>query len=151
MTILTTTIIIIMTITTGNNIFGNCVIQENASCHKGFYSTGYMHYHKTVYIYCTLLTYSIYKQSCGSACSQDRDRWQTLVSMVMNLRVPWNAGNFLTSCKPVSFSRRTLRIAVSEYVSKYVKMTNIIKKKKLRGLSPHANYTDRAAAAGRRS
>jgi len=24
-------------------------------------------------------------------------------------------------------------------------------KKKLRGLSPHANYTDRAAAAGRRS
>jgi len=25
------------------------------------------------------------------------------------------------------------------------------KKKKLRGLSPHANYTDRAAAAGRRS
>ena len=26
-----------------------------------------------------------------------------------------------------------------------------IKKKKLRGLSPHANYTDRAAAAGRRS
>ena len=25
------------------------------------------------------------------------------------------------------------------------------KKTKLRGLSPHANYTDRAAAAGRRS
>ena len=30
---------------------------------------------------------------------QDRDRWWTLVSTVMNLRVPWNAGNFLTSCK----------------------------------------------------
>ena len=40
--------------------------------------------------------------------AQDRERCWTLVSAVMNLRVPWNAGNFLTSCKPVSFSRRTL-------------------------------------------
>ena len=45
---------------------------------------------------------------------QDRDRWRTLVSAVMNLGVPWNAGNFLTSCKPVSFSRRTLRHGVSK-------------------------------------
>ena len=44
--------------------------------------------------------------------AQDRDRWWTLVSAVMNLRVPWNAGNFLTSCKPVSFSRRTLHHGV---------------------------------------
>ena len=29
--------------------------------------------------------------------------------------------------------------------------TTSLKKKKLRGLSPRANYTDRAAAAGRRS
>jgi len=35
----------------------------------------------------------------------------------MNLRVPWNAGNFLTSCKPVSFSRRTLHHEVSKYYS----------------------------------
>ena len=28
---------------------------------------------------------------------------------------------------------------------------NVVNKKKLRGLSPRANYTDRAAAAGRRS
>jgi hypothetical protein len=40
--------------------------------------------------------------------TQDRDRWRTIVSAVMKLRVPWNARNFLTSCKPVSFSRRTL-------------------------------------------
>ena len=46
--------------------------------------------------------------------AQDRDRWWTLVGAVMNLRVPWNAGNFLTSCKSVSFSRRTLHHAVSK-------------------------------------
>ena len=34
--------------------------------------------------------------------TQDRDRWRTLVSAVMKLRVPLNAENFLTSCKQVS-------------------------------------------------
>ena len=48
--------------------------------------------------------------------AQDRDRRRTLVSAVMNLLVPWNAGNFLTSCKPVSCSRRTLHHGVSKYV-----------------------------------
>ena len=46
--------------------------------------------------------------------AQDRDRWRTLVSAVMYLRVPWNTGNFLTSCKPLSFSRRTLHHGVSK-------------------------------------
>jgi len=46
--------------------------------------------------------------------AQDRDRWRTLLSAVMNLRLPGNAGNFLTRCKPVSFSRRTLHHGVSK-------------------------------------
>ena len=44
--------------------------------------------------------------------AQDRDNWRTLVSAVMHLQAPWNTGNFLTSCKPVSFSRRTLHHGV---------------------------------------
>jgi len=45
---------------------------------------------------------------------QNKDRWRTLVTVVMNLRIPQNAGNFLTSSESVSFSRTTLLHGVSK-------------------------------------
>jgi len=49
--------------------------------------------------------------------AQDRERWRSLVNAVMNIQVPLNAGNFLTTRETVSFSRRTLIHGVSKEVS----------------------------------
>jgi hypothetical protein len=45
--------------------------------------------------------------------AQDTDRWSAVVNAVMNLWIPQNAGNFLTSRGPVSFSGRTQLHGVS--------------------------------------
>ena len=46
---------------------------------------------------------------------QDRDRWQALQHVVMNIWVPQNEGNFSTSCELVSSSQKTLLYGVSKY------------------------------------
>jgi hypothetical protein len=38
--------------------------------------------------------------------AQDRVQWRALVNTVMNLRVLYNAGNFLNGCTNGTFSRR---------------------------------------------
>jgi hypothetical protein len=51
------------------------------------------------------------EMGCGG---MDWFEWRAILNVVMNLQVKKNAGNFLTSYKPVSFSRRTVLHGVSK-------------------------------------
>ena len=46
--------------------------------------------------------------------AENKERWRTVMNVVTNLRVLYNAGNFLTFWGSAGFSRRTLLRGVSE-------------------------------------
>ena len=77
------------------------------------------------------ITMDLQEVGCGYVdwigLAQDRDKWRTLVSAVLYIRVPWNEGNFLTSCKWVSCLGRTLHLRVSNwYIYKFQQVIYII-------------------------
>jgi hypothetical protein len=40
--------------------------------------------------------------------AQDRGQWRAFVKTIMNLRIPYNAGKFMSNCTIGGFSRRAL-------------------------------------------
>ena len=48
--------------------------------------------------------------------AQNKDKWGVVAKVVINFRVPKNAGNFLTWRANISFSRKTLLHEVSSEV-----------------------------------
>jgi hypothetical protein len=71
-------------------------------------------------------------QEVGGDCgdwielSQEKDRWQALVSTVRNLRVPKMRGISWLAAEPVSFSRRNLLHGVSKYNPRHVSSTTML-------------------------
>jgi hypothetical protein len=49
--------------------------------------------------------------------AQGRDKWRALMSMLMNLRVPYSVGNFSSGCTTGSFSRRAQLRGISSVSS----------------------------------
>jgi hypothetical protein len=49
----------------------------------------------------------------------DRDGWRAVVYTVMNLRIPQNAGNFVSRLGRFSFSEMTLLLRLSYYYYYY--------------------------------
>jgi len=47
-----------------------------------------------------------------------RDMWRAIIIIVMNLRIPFDAWNFLFTCEPVKFSGRTVLHEASRLLSK---------------------------------
>ena len=47
--------------------------------------------------------------------AKDTDRWKAVMDTVMNIRVPYNLGNFLNRSETLSFSRSTLLRGVAQY------------------------------------
>jgi hypothetical protein len=58
--------------------------------------------------------------------AQDREKWQVLVNRVMNIRVPQNAWNFLTSCGTIRFSRKA-RLHGVIYLLTYVVRRRLVR------------------------
>jgi hypothetical protein len=54
------------------------------------------------------ITLKLHVVGTGLVCLRYRDKWEAVVNMVLNLGVPWNARNFLTSWETISFTTRTL-------------------------------------------